>query len=79
MAPIAPIQQEVIKILGTLPPDKQQTLLTFAEFLQAQTKLPHSRKPIKGMWSDLEIDLSDEDIKQAKQEMWGNFPKEIEL
>jgi|LakMenEpi03Aug12_release.lakeMendotaPanAssembly.Ray.scaffolds.fasta_scaffold569789_2 hypothetical protein len=79
MAVIAPIQQEVIKILETLPPDKQQTLLTFAEFLQAQTKIPHPRKSWEGLCVDLNIDITEEEIKEAKQEMWKNFPKEIEL
>jgi len=59
-----------------LPPDKQQELLDFAEFLRARA-LP--KKPLKssaGLWKDLGVDITDEDIAEARREMWGNFPRE---
>ncbi len=31
-----------------------------------------------GALEHLGIDISEEDIAQARQEMWGNFPREIE-
>jgi hypothetical protein len=29
------------------------------------------------MWADLGINITDEDITAARQEMWGNFPREF--
>lgn len=29
-----------------------------------------------GLWKDLNISVSEEDIDEARQEMWGNFPRE---
>jgi hypothetical protein len=29
-----------------------------------------------GLWADLNIDISAEDIDEARREMWGNFPRE---
>jgi len=37
-----------------------------------------SRQPrsLRGLWKDLEFDLSAEDIDQARQEAWADFPRE---
>lgn len=29
-----------------------------------------------GLWADLNVNVSAEDIDQARREMWGNFPRE---
>jgi hypothetical protein len=29
------------------------------------------------MWADLGINITDQDIAEARQEMWGNFPREF--
>jgi hypothetical protein len=75
MKQIVNIQRSVIEILEILPPDKQQELLHFAESLQAQNIAKKPRKSLKGIWSDLEINLTEEDLAKAKREMWGDFPK----
>jgi len=72
---IVNIQRSVVEILEVLPPDKQQELLRFAESLQAQNMAEKPRKSLKGIWSDLEINLTEEDLAEARREMWGDFPK----
>ena len=32
---------------------------------------------LAGIWSDLKIDLSEEDMKEARREMWKNFPRDF--
>jgi len=27
------------------------------------------------MWAHLDMDITEEDIAQARKEMWGNFPR----
>jgi hypothetical protein len=34
------------------------------------------RANVKGMWNNLDINITEEDITQARKEMWGNFPRE---
>jgi hypothetical protein len=37
------------------------------------------QQPIKslyGLWEDLEVDISEDDIDEIRREMWGNFPRE---
>ncbi|HIK12334.1 MAG TPA: DUF2281 domain-containing protein [Oscillatoriaceae cyanobacterium M33_DOE_052] len=65
------LEQAVLDKLRTLPPDKQQEVLDFAEFLQ-QKFIPKQRlKSVKGMWNNLDINITEEDIAQARKEMWG--------
>jgi hypothetical protein len=71
------LEQAVLDKLRTLPPDKQQEVLDFAEFLQKKILPKRPRKSVKGLCADLKVDITEEDIAQARQEMWGNFPREI--
>ena len=34
------------------------------------------RKSLHGLWADLNVDVSEEDIQEMRREMWGNFPRE---
>lgn len=76
---IANIKQAVVEILEVLPLEKRQELLDFAEFLHSKSTIQYPRRSLKGLWADLDIDLTDEDIAEARIEMWGNFPKDMEL
>jgi len=52
-------------------------VLDFAEFLgqkQDATRCP--RRNWIGLASDLSVDLTEDDIAEARREMWGNFPKQ---
>ena len=71
------IEQTVLEKLRILPPEKQQEVLDFVEFLeQRQSSLKRPRRPWIGIASDLSVDLTEEDIAEARREMWGNFPRE---
>ena len=32
---------------------------------------------IKSLGADLKVDITEEDITEARKEMWGNFPRKI--
>jgi hypothetical protein len=70
------LEQAVLDKLRTLPPDRQQEVLDFAEFLQQKNLLKRPLKSVKGMWANLDMDITEEDIAQARKEMWGNFPRQ---
>jgi hypothetical protein len=39
-----------------------------------------AKKPLRsvlGLWSDLNVHITEEDIAEARREMWGNFPRNI--
>lgn len=71
------IEQAVIEKLRTLPPNKQQQVLDFAEFLQQKSIPKRPRRSSKGLWANLGINITEADIDEARREMWGNFPREI--
>jgi hypothetical protein len=70
------IEEAILEKVRTLPPEKQHEVLDFTEFLQARTPASEPRKPLRGLWKDLGISITDEDISGARREMWGNFPRE---
>ncbi len=71
------LEQALLEKLRTLTPDKQQEVLDFAEFLHQKKSPKRPLKSVKGLCADLKVDITEEDIDQARKEMWGNFPREI--
>jgi Protein of unknown function (DUF2281) len=69
------LEQAVLDKLRELPPNQQQEVLDFAEFLQQKNILKQPLKSVKGMWANLDMDITEEDIAQARKEMWVNFPR----
>jgi hypothetical protein len=73
------IEQQLLEKLRDLPPEKQKEVLDFVDQLK-ETNGP--KKPLKsllGLWKDLNFHVTEEDIAEARREMWGNFPRDIKL
>jgi hypothetical protein len=73
------IEQAIVEKLRLLPVEKQQEVLDFVEFLQCKSAPKPPRRSLKGLWADLKIDITEADIAEARREMWGYFPRDIEL
>jgi hypothetical protein len=73
------IEQAIVERVKHLPPDKQRAVLDFAESLQenGHAKRRGPLKSLEGLWADLHVNVTDEDIAEARREMWGNFPRDI--
>ncbi len=70
------IEKSLLEKLLKLPVDKQKEVLDFVEFLEKKAGERCSRRSLKGLWADLGVDISAEDIAEARREMWGGFPLE---
>ncbi|MGB8648262.1 MAG: DUF2281 domain-containing protein [Anaerolineae bacterium] len=70
------MEQQLLSKWRSLPPDKQREMLDFAEFLERKMAKRASRN-LEGLWADLPINITDQDIVEARKEMWGNFPRDI--
>jgi hypothetical protein len=70
------IEEAVIEKLRTLPPERKQQVLDFVEFLEQRSTVKRPRRSLKGIWAGLGYSVSEEDIAEARREMWGNFPRE---
>lgn len=73
------LEEAVLETLRKLPVDKQQEVLDFAQYLKQKVTPKRHRRSIRGLCADLNIHITEEDIAEARKEMWGNFPREIEL
>ncbi len=71
------LEEAVLERLRHLPVDKQQQLLDFAEFLAQKATIKKPLRTIRGLCADLKVDITEEELAQARQEMWGNFPRDI--
>jgi hypothetical protein len=69
------VEQRVIEKLRELPPQKQEEVLAYISCLQEKTRQP--RRSLSGLWADLNVNVSERDISQARREMWGNFPRDV--
>ena len=70
------VEQAILEAVRELPPDKQQEILRHATRLRKETGPKGPFKSIKGLWSDLGISLSAEEIEETQREMWNGFPRE---
>jgi len=73
------LEEAILQNLRELPPDQRKAVLDFTEFLRSKTTLPKAAPSLKGLWADLDVDISEDDISTARQEMWSSFPREIAL
>ena len=73
------IEEQVLEKLRDLPFDKRKEVLDFVDFLKQKNGPKKPLKSLRGLWADLGIHITEEDIAEARREMWGNFPRDIEL
>lgn len=64
------VEQQVLKKLRALPPQKQEEVLAFVSRLQEKTR-HQPRRSLSGLWADLDVNVSEKDISQARREMCG--------
>ncbi|HEX7359336.1 MAG TPA: hypothetical protein VF283_02490 [Bryobacteraceae bacterium] len=69
------LEQSILNAVRALPPEKQAEVLKVAESLKRDAVPNRPRKSGRGLWADLGITLSAEDIDEARKKMWGNFPR----
>ena len=73
------IEEAVVEKLRALPPQRQQEVLEFVESLEQRGAVKQPRRNVKGLLVDLTVTITEEDISQARREMWGNFPRDFPL
>ncbi len=71
------IEEMVLEKLRDLPPEKQKDVLAFVESLKGNDAPRKPLRSLRGLWADLGIEITEEDIAEARREMWGNFPRDI--
>jgi len=69
------MDQILIDKLKSLPVEKKQEALDFIEFLEKKVSRKLPRQTCEGLWKDLKINITSEDIEEVRREMWGEFPR----
>jgi hypothetical protein len=71
---VAILKAKIILALDLLPPESLQLLQEFVDFLRSRAKEPASRRIVKlgGLWAGTP-EITEEDIAEARREMWGHF------
>lgn len=49
--------------------------MTLAEQPATQTPTTESKRSLKGLWADQNIDISEQELRELRQEMWQNCPR----
>ena len=68
----------VLDLLRQLPPRERLRVLAQAlpEVEQELSGEPRPLRSLRGLWKDLDFDITAEDIDQVRREAWANFPRE---
>ena len=69
------LEQAILNAVRALPAEKQQEILSHATRLRDQTTDKRPLRSVKGLWADLGISLSADEIEANQHEMWKNFPR----
>jgi hypothetical protein len=67
------LEESILEAVRSLPPEKQRELLDHAQRLQADSQTGNTFRTVKGLWADLDISLSREDLDEVRREIWKNF------
>ncbi len=71
-------EEVLLKTYKILPTDRKQELLEYAKTLEHKEIVKKSRVSLKGIWADLNVNITDEDIRVARNEMWRGYTKDTE-
>ena len=71
-------EEKILEKLRDLPAEKQREVLHFIETLKQNGDSARPLKSIRGLWKGLGVEITEDDIAQARREMWGKFPREID-
>lgn len=70
------VAESVTEKIQSLTPDQQREVMSLIDALAESNTNQHHRRSLMGMFSDLNIHITEDDIAEAKREMWGKFPRE---
>ena len=73
------IEQRLLEKLRGLTSEKQREVLDFVQSLAENASSEKPLRSLEGLWADLDIQVTEEDIAEARREMWGNFPRDLKL
>jgi Protein of unknown function (DUF2281) len=71
-------EEILLETYKILPPNRKQELLDYAKTLEQKEAAGKSRVSLKGIWADLDVNITEEDIREARNEMWRGYTEDTE-
>jgi hypothetical protein len=71
------LEEAILEAVRALPAEKQREILDHAARLREQESSKPRFRSIKGLWSDLGVSLSAEELDENQREMWRGFPRVV--
>ena len=70
--------ETALTLLRHLPPLARLRVIALAipEVERDLAKTPSPLKSLRGLWQDLDFDITAQEIDEARREVWANFPRE---
>ena len=73
------VEDVELEKMKVLPPLRKNEVLDFVEFLeQKEYKRPRPRQILKGALQHLNIKFTDQDLREARNEIWRGYTKDTE-
>ena len=72
------VKELVLEDLEKLPVVKQEEVLDFVQFLKAKQTKRKPRRSLQGSLAHLNIVWTEEDMRQARNEMWRGYTRDTE-
>ena len=70
------VAESVVEKIQSLTPEQQREVMNLIDDLAKANTNKHHRRSLMGMFSHLNIHITEDDIAEARREMWGKFPRE---
>ena len=70
-------EQKLIRRWRSLKPDQQRTALDFVEFLGQKSEAKRPRRSLLGICATPGFHIGADEIDEERDEMWGNFPRDL--
>ena len=71
-------EEVLLEKFKILPPNLKQEAIHFVEFLESKLTSSTKKKSLKGSLSHLNIHVSEDDMREARNEMWRGYTKDTE-
>ncbi len=71
-------EEVLLETFKGLSANRRQELLDFAKFLESKETVKRPRRSLKGALAHLNIKITDENIREARNEMWRGYTKDTE-
>lgn len=82
LKPVEEKRQEIYRLVDSLPPERLDVAEALLERLQGEGRIGMKEgKPIVrlgGLWKDLGVEITEEDIAEMRREMWGQVKEKNE-